>query len=97
MKSEAHKKKNDKFCTYWETKRTSKKNYTLKNTAIFSFPFSIIYCLIKEGFTVEFLKFFPFLFAITTILYGLYVYFIEYNLQEKRYQKLKKEHQHFDK
>lgn len=83
MNSEVHKKKNQKFYKYWKSKRTSKKNYTLKTTTIFSFPCSLIYCFIKDGFTVEFLKFFPFLFAITTAAYGFYVYFMEYKLQEK--------------
>lgn len=56
-----------------------------------SFLLSIFFCVISDGFTTDFLKIFPLTFLITTIFYGLYVYFIEYNLLEKRYQKLKKE------
>jgi len=81
-------KKNKKFLKYWETKRASKTKYTLKTSAIFSFILSTIYCFIKDGFTINFLKSFPLFFLITTIIYALYVYFIEYNLHEKRYQKL---------
>ncbi|MFT6066181.1 MAG: hypothetical protein ACJAYY_002301 [Paraglaciecola sp.] len=84
-------KKNDKFIEYWKIKRTNKKNYTIKTSAMFSFMLSIIFCLISDGFTLDFLKIFPVTFLVTTIVYGLYVYFIEYNLLEKRYQKLKKE------
>ena len=58
---------------------------------MFSFMISIVFCLISAGFTIDFLNIFPLTFLITTIVYGLYVYFIEYNLLEKRYQKLKKE------
>jgi hypothetical protein len=58
---------------------------------MFRFMPSIIFCLISDGFTIDFLKIFPVTFLITTIVYVLYVYFIEYNLLEKRCQKLKKE------
>lgn len=82
--------KNERFLKYWEQKRISKKKYTIKNSASFSFIFSVFFCLIKDGFNSDFLKSFPLVFLITTVVYALYVYFIEYNLQEKRYQKLKK-------
>ena len=85
------KRKNQKFIKYWEQKRTNKRNYTIKSTFSFSFIISIVYCLISYGFTMEFIKSFPLFFFISTIIYGLYVYFIEFNIQEKRYQKLKKE------
>lgn len=84
-------KRNEKFLKYWETKRVDKKKYTIKISATFSFMISTIFCLIKYGFTTDFLKSFPLCFLITSIIYAVYVYFIEYNLHEKRYQKLKKE------
>ncbi|APZ46802.1 hypothetical protein BW723_11125 [Polaribacter reichenbachii] len=84
-------KRNQKFLKYWEEKRKNKKEYTIKNSAVFSFIFSALYCVIKYGFSTESLKVFPICFLMISVVYGLYVYFIEFNLHEKKYQKLKKE------
>lgn len=84
-------KKNERFLKYWEQKRTNKKQYTIKNAVIFSFVFSCIISIIKNGFSNVFFKSFPIYFFICSIIFGLYVYFIEFNVQEKRYQKILKE------
>ncbi|WP_405565966.1 hypothetical protein [Polaribacter sp. Asnod6-C07] len=84
-------KRNQKFLKYWEEKRKNKKEYTIKNSAVFSFIFSALYCVIKYGLTAEASKVFPICFLMISVIYGLYVYFIEFNLHEKKYEKLKKE------
>ena len=84
-------KKNEKFLKYWEHKRTNKKQYTIKNAVIFSFVFSCFISIINNGFSNAFFKAFPIYFFICSIIFGLYVYFIEFNVQEKRYQKILKE------
>lgn len=89
--NEAINKRNEKFLKYWEHKRKDKKNYTIKNAVIFSFVFSCIISLINNGFSNVFFKTFPIYFFICSIIFGLYVYFIEFNVQEKRYQKILKE------
>ena len=87
---EKKKKKNEEFLIYWETKRENKIKYTLITSATFSIIVSIIYCLIKHGFSTDFFNTFPYFFLIASMVYAVYVYFVEYNLHEKRYQKLKK-------
>lgn len=88
--------KNEKFLKYWEHKRKDKKNYAIKNAVIFSFVFSCIISIINSGFSNIFFKTFPIYFFICSILFGLYVYFIEFNVQEKRYQKILKENNNLD-
>lgn len=91
-----HNNKNDLFLKYWEQKRINKKQYTIKNAVIFSFVFSCIISLINNGFSNLFFKTFPIYFFICSIIFGLYVYFIEFNVQEKRYQKILKELKNLD-
>ena len=89
--------RNEKFLKYWEQKRINKKQYTIKNAVVFSFVFSCIISLIKSGFSNVFFKTFPIYFFVCTIIFGLYVYFIEFNVQEKRYQNILKENNNLDK
>ncbi|PQJ78895.1 hypothetical protein [Polaribacter porphyrae] len=97
MKSkEYYQKLNIKFMSYWKIKRENKLKYVIKSTCFFAIPLSLVLGVSIFG-TKELLSTKNQILTLTTfIVYGLYVFFIEYRINEKRYQKLLKEQQNFD-
>lgn len=97
MNSKEHYKNlNNKFISYWSKKRNKRFKFTFINTSIFALPLSIVLAITNYGFN----KLFSFksvtLTLITFCIYGCFVYFVEYKINENRYQKLIKEEQSFD-
>lgn len=89
--SNHYNKINKRFIEYWSKKREKKLKYYIINTSFFSVPLSLILGYSNFGFegflTLKFLV----MFITTFLLYFLFIYFIEFPINEKRYQKLIKE------
>ena len=97
MKSkDYYKKLNSKFENYWSKKRENKLKYVLYHTSYFALPLSIILGISNYGFSGLFSTKNLFLTFLTYLIYGSYVLYIEFKINEKRYQKIIKEKQSFD-
>ena len=97
MKSKEYYKNLDKkFIKHWSKKRDSRVKYTLLYTSFFALPLSIILGISNFGFKGLISLKFLLLSFLTFIIYGVFVYFIEYQVQEKRFQKKIKENQNID-
>lgn len=93
---ERAKKLNSKFLEYWSKKREKKLQFTIKNTTLFALPLSIVLGVTNYGWS-RLLSFENMVLTILTFsIYGCFVYFIEFKINEKRYQKLLREKQSFD-
>lgn len=91
-----YERRNIKFVNYWTKKREHKLKYSLLLTSYFAIPLSLILGISNHGFSELFSFRFLMMFSFTFFFYFLIVYFIEFPLIEKRYQKLLKENQTFD-
>nr|WP_298993716.1 hypothetical protein [uncultured Polaribacter sp.] len=84
-------KLNNRFIEYWSKKREKKLKYYIINTSFFSVPLSLILGYSNFGFKGMYSFKFLVMFITTFLLYFLFIYFIEFPINEKRYQKLIKE------
>ncbi|SDS14348.1 hypothetical protein SAMN05216503_2109 [Polaribacter sp. KT25b] len=91
-----YEKKNENFINYWNDKRKNKHKYSFFQACIFIIPFSIFLGILNYGLKNLISLKFILLFSISFFIYYLFTYFIDFRIHEKRYQKLKKEKQHFD-
>ena len=85
-----------KFLRHWAKKRTQKGKYIIKKTVFQSIFFSLFMVFFEYKdkdylFDFDLLKSFLILFLISIVLWGASSSW-EFNLTEKRYQKLLKEH-----
>lgn len=93
---EYYQKKNEGFLNYWYNKRKNRYTYSFFQTLIYAIPFSIFFGILYNGFKNLLTLKFILLFTLTFSIYYLFTYFIDFRINEKRFQKLKKENQHFD-
>ena len=98
MNSEKHYNNlNLRFINYWSKRRSNKLKYTFLNTSFFAIPLSMVLSFTNYGLDGLLSSKSLVLFLLTFIIYGLFVYFVEFRLNEKRFQKLIKESKDFDK
>ncbi len=89
--SNHYNKLNKRFIEYWSKKREKKLKYYIINTSFFSVPLSLTLGWTNFGFKGLYSFKFLVMFITTFLLYFLIIYFIEFPINEKRYQKLIKE------
>lgn len=97
MSIKNHNNLNLKFVNYWKRKRVNRLKYTILHTSFFAIPLSLVLAYTNYGIKGLFSTKSLVLFLLTFIIYGLFVNFIEFRLNEKRYQKLLKDNKDFDK
>ena len=89
--SNHYNKLNKRFIKYWSKKREKKLTYYIINTSFFAVPLSFVLGWTNFGFKGLYSFKFLVMFITTFLLYFLFIYFIEFPINEKRYQKLIKE------
>ena len=97
MNSKSYYKNLDtKFIKYWEKKRENKYFYTFFHTTYFALPISVILGITNFGISGLLTFNNIILTFLTFFFYSLYVYFFEFNINERRYQKIIKESKKID-
>lgn len=82
---------NTKFIKYWSKKRAHKLQFIIKNTTLFALPLALVLGVSIDGWNSLLTLQHLILTALTFLIYGCFVYFVEFKINEKRYQKLLKE------
>lgn len=97
MKSkEYYKQLDEKFTKRWAKKRANKFKYVLTTTSFFAIPLSFILGISNFGMKGLVSLKFLILTLLTFLIYAGFVYFVEFKVQEKRFQKITKKTQDID-
>ena len=94
--TEFYQKKTAQFIKNWSKKRLNKVQFCLIESLYYSFFFSIIFSFFLQKSKNIFSNSTLFVFTTSFVLYFLVSYFLLFSIYENRFQRLKKENEHFD-